>query len=390
MYRKLILIMVLGLIFTVTGCQAFNKNADSVFYGTAEMEQINISAEVAGNIKEIKVSEGETIKKSTVIAVINAQENTIRSEQAQLGIENASNELEKVNVGVRKEEIAAQKAFVRQLVAQSDASTGAVKQGQEAIKQGTALLKQAEISSSAAEETYTFKKKAYDDIFVLYQSGNSSKQELDTAEYNMNAAKKAYENSLTSIEGAKAQLSANQIQLEILQAQKVSYMQQLEAANQKLLILTNGAVKTSKTTAELGIKQAETNYELTRLGLEKTEIKSEIEGVINTINYSIGEYVLPGSVVATVSNTKNLWVKIYVPEKLLPQLKLNQVVSLSSDFIKGNIKGKIINISSEAEYTPMNIITKNDRERLVYAVKVQITDNMDNIKAGMLLDVQLK
>ncbi|OGO78551.1 MAG: hypothetical protein A2Y23_13245 [Clostridiales bacterium GWB2_37_7] len=390
MVRKLALLLTLALLIIFTGCQAFSKNNATTFYGTAEMEQIDISAEAGGIITEIKVAEGENIEKGTLIAVIDTPENKIRSEQAELGIQNASNELEKVNVGAREEEIAAQKAVVKQLMAQSDAATGAVKQGQEAIKQGTALLKQAETNSSAVEETYDYKKKAYDDILVLYQSGSISKQELDTAEYNMNSSKKTYENSLTAIEGAKAQLAANKIQLEILQAQKVSIAQQLEAANQKLLVLINGAVETSKTTAKLGVKQAETNYQLSMLALEKSEIESKIEGVINTINFSVGEYIIPGNAVATISNTKNLWVKIFVPEKLLPQLKLNQTVSINSDFVEENIKGKIVNISSKAEYTPMNIITKNDRERLVYAVKVQITDNLDKIKAGMLLDVQLK
>lgn len=389
MNKKLTLVFIIGLVFTLTGCQAFAKNNDKVFYGTAEMEQINISAEAAGIIKEIKVSEGETINKYATIAVIDSQESSIRNKQAELGIQSAYNELEKVNIGAREEELAAQKAVVGQLAAQKYAAISALKQGQEAIKLGTASLKQAETNSSAAEETYNFKKKIYEDTLALYQSESISKQELDTAEYNMNTARKTFESSVTAIEGVKAQLSSSKVQLEILQSQKESSEQQLEAANQKLLMLINGAVKTTKTAAELGIKQAETSYELSGLALEKAAVKSEIEGIIDTINYSVGEYVLAGSTVATVSNPINLWVKIYVPEKLLPQLKLNQEVSISSDFLKERIKGRITNISSSAEYTPMNIITKNDRERLVYAVKVQITDNIDKIKAGMLLDIQL-
>lgn len=390
MYKKMALAALTSLILIVGGCQVFQGNQEAVFYGTAEMEQIDISAEAAGVIKEISAAEGMSINKDTVIAVIYSPESEIRSQQAELSRQSASNELEKINIGTREEEIAAQKAVVGQLAAQKDAAANAYNQGQNAIDQGMSLLKQAENNAASAEETYRFKKKAYQDSLALFQGGSLSKQELDTAEFNMNIAKKAYENAVAAIETAKSQLASSRTQLNILKAQMQGAAQQLEAANQKLLMLKNGAVETTKTAAELGLKQAETNYELTKLVLEKTEVKSTIPGVINSINYSVGEYVLAGSPLATLSNPNNVWVKIYVPEQLLPQIKLNQEVTLRSDFVKKVFKGKISHISSTAEYTPMNIITKEDRERLVYAVKVQIADNNDEIKAGMLLDVQLK
>ena len=390
MYKKITLLMALLLLFIATGCQALGKNGNDVFYGTVEIEQIDISAETAGVLKEIMVSEGEYINKNTVIAVLNAEEGIIRTEQAELGVQTASNELQRVDEGARAEEIAAQKAVVKQMEAQARGANSTVKQAQEAINQGMAVLKQTEINAATAEETYSFKKRNYDDAFALYLSGSISKQDLDTAEYNMNIAKNTYENSIKAIEGAKAQLASSKMQLEIQKAQAESFRQQLEAAEQKLNIVINGAVETSKNAAAIGVKQAETNYELSKIALEKNGIKSEIEGVINTINYSVGEYILQGSHIATVTNPKNLWVKIYVPEKLLPQLKLQQEVIIKSNFIEGQIKGMITNISPEAEYTPMNIVTKDDRERLVYAIKVKIMDRVENLKAGMLLDVQLK
>ncbi|MDF2892776.1 MAG: transporter [Clostridia bacterium] len=390
MVKRITLLMALLLLFIAIGCQALGKQDNGTFYGTVEMEQIDISAETAGVVKEIMVSEGEQINKNTILAVLNTPEGTIRTEQAELGVQAASNERQSVYEGAREEEIAAQKATVKQMEAQTRGASSTVKQVQEAINQGTAALKQAEINTSTAKETFTFKKKNYDDALTLFSSGSISKQDLDTAEYNMNIAKNAYENSIKAIEGAKAQLSSSKMQLEVQKAQAESLKQQLEAAEQKLSMVINGALETSKNAAELGVKQAETNYELSKLALEKRDIKSEIEGVIHTINYSVGEYVLQGSHIATVTNPKNLWVKIYVPEKLLPQLKLQQEVEMKSDFVEGEIKGVITNISPEAEYTPMNIVTKDDRERLVYAIKVKIIDNAEKLKAGMLLDVKLK
>jgi HlyD family secretion protein len=82
--------------------------------------------------------------------------------------------------------------------------------------------------------------------------------------------------------------------------------------------------------------------------------------------------------------------QIYVPERVLPNLKLGKPVSIRCDYLKEKeIKGQIIYISSEAEFTPINIVTKEDRMKMVFAVKVKILDNLDSIKPGMLLDVNV-
>jgi HlyD family secretion protein len=66
-------------------------------------------------------------------------------------------------------------------------------------------------------------------------------------------------------------------------------------------------------------------------------------------------------------------------------------VSIKCDYLKDKvISGKVIYISPEAEFTPLNIVTKEDRMKLVFAVKVKILDNLDSIKPGMLLDVNVK
>lgn len=374
MNRIIAITLTVLLVFGLAGCQG--RESNSVFYGTAEMEQINISAETAGVVKEIKAAEGDTIQTGTVIALVDSPESTIKTEQAELSVKNASNELQKVNEGARAEEIAAQRAAVKQLAAQLDSATVA-------LKQGEALLQQAELSAATALETYNYKNKLYNDALTLYKDGSTSKQEVDTAELNVKTARNAYEAAKAAIASAKAQL-------EMQKAQREGYRQQLEAANQRLAILVNGATATTKTTAELGVKQAETNYDLSKLAADRTEIKSQTAGITDSINFKVGEYITPGAAMATISNPDNIWVKIYVPEKLLPQLKLKQEVTVHSDFLTENVKGIITNIASQAEYTPMNTVTKHDRERLVYAVKVQVQDTTHKIKSGMLLDVILK
>jgi HlyD family secretion protein len=362
--RKKLFSIVLVLILTViiaTGCQNKLSKDEQIYYGTAEMQQYNISSEISGTISDIKVNEGSAIKAGDIIAVINEKESSLRTEQAETGVQSASNSLEQVVQGTRKEEIDAQRAVVRQLEAQ--------------VKQASTGLKQADINANTAEETYNFNKRTFDDTKALYDNNTVSKRDIDNAQYALNVAKNNWETAKAAVETANIQLTAAKAQL--------------EAGNQRLLLMINGASATTKKAAELGIAQAESNYELSKLMYEKTNIKSAIDGIVDTINFNKGEYVMPGSPIATMINPKEVWVKIYVPEKILPSIKLNQEVTLSSDYIDGKIKGKISNISTEAEYTPMNIVTKDDREKLVYEVKISLVEGFEHVRAGMLLDVHL-
>lgn len=141
--------------------------------------------------------------------------------------------------------------------------------------------------------------------------------------------------------------------------------------------------------AELGVQQAKLSQAVVDQAMRRYSVISRVDGIVDTVNYTVGEYAAPGSAIATLINPDKAWVTVYVPESTLPLLKQKQQVSLSSPFVEGGIKGVISNVSSKAEYTPLNIVTKKDRERLVYAVKVEILDHLDKLKAGMLLDLQL-
>jgi HlyD family secretion protein len=132
------------------------------------------------------------------------------------------------------------------------------------------------------------------------------------------------------------------------------------------------------------------NYELSKLQLDKSNIISSSGGVIETINFKPGEYVNPGSILAEVMDLQSMYVRIYVPEKELTSISIEKEVKLKADYLKDKtINGKIIYISPEAEFTPMNIVTKADRSKLVYEVKVKVLDNIEYIKPGMLLDVNI-
>lgn len=354
--------------FSLSGCSVsgiFGRGdkEEFIYSGTAEADKYNITSETAGRVKEMKVEEGQAIKEGDLVALLDTTEGSVKLEQSELALKSAQNELDKVNEGTRTEEINAQKAAI----AQSEAL----------VAQGQAALNQAVNNAAAAQTNYDYKAKLYNDAKADFEKGIGTQAALDSLKNALDNAKAALDNSKLSVESAKSQLNGSKAQL--------------QAANQKLNLMANGATGKTKTGVQYGVENASKGVELSKLALDKGNILSSTAGIIETINFKKGEYVAPGNPIATLLDIKNMYVKIYVPEKVLPSLKLDQEVTMTTDFIKDKtIRGKITYISPEAEFTPMNIVTKKDRMKLVYGVRVKILDNIDEIKPGMLMDINIK
>ncbi|WP_333861468.1 HlyD family secretion protein [Clostridium sp.] len=357
-----VILIGLSIFFVIKNTMDKNSN-EFQFSGTVEADELSASSELSGKIKDIRVEEGTKVKAGDIIAVLDSDESTISVNQANISLENAENELGKVNDGTRVEEINAQK----ELVTQSESL----------VTQGEAALETAQNNLSNAQSNYDYKKKTYDDHLNLNEKGYESNESLDKIKNDLDNAK-------TSLNNAKSALSSANAQLK-------SYKAQLAAATDKLNLLVNSTTSRDKATANYGIQQAEQNMELSKIALDKSNIKASSDGIVETVNFKKGEYVSLGSPIITLLDNNNMYIKIYVPEKTLPYVKLNKEVTMKSDFIKNKIiKGKISYISKEAEFTPMNIVTKEDRMKLVYEVKIKISDNLQYVKSGMLLDVTLK
>ncbi|MGE5631660.1 MAG: HlyD family secretion protein [Caulobacteraceae bacterium] len=376
----ILLVAVVGLIFTACTFVRSMTNKDSknlVFYGTAEADQVDISAETSGRVKEIKAEEGQKVLPNSVVAVIDSPENNIKAEQSKISVKNAENELQKVEEGSRKEEINMQKALVNQ-------GEYALKQSTAAVKQLEAAVKQAEQVVNTAREAYQQSKENYDRIKVLYNSGAATQQEMDNAEHAANTAMYALNSANHSLDSVKSQLEG-------AAAQSGNAQAHLTAAKEKLRLLTNGATQSTRNTAQYGVEQAEKGLELSNVLAGKSNVTTLTGGIVETVYYSKGEFVGAGSPIMTLTDPDSLWVKIYIPERALSSVKLGKQVSITCDFLKGKtIKGQIVYISPEAEFTPVNIVTKEDRMKLVFGVKVKILDNLESIKPGMLLDVNIE
>ena len=125
--------------------------------------------------------------------------------------------------------------------------------------------------------------------------------------------------------------------------------------------------------------------------LTHATIRAPFAGVVTVRHRQIGETVSPGAPVLTVMNPADRWVRIYIPEDRIGRIALGQKAVITSDSYENrSYDGVVTFIASEAEFTPRNVQTPEERVKLVYAVKVAITgDSALELKPGMPADVEL-
>jgi HlyD family secretion protein len=190
----------------------------------------------------------------------------------------------------------------------------------------------------------------------LYNQGAVSQQQWDTAQVN-------FETAQSSVRAAQARLSL---------ADEGNRPDTIEA--QRLEVVRSKAILT-----------------MARTQMADTVVSSPQQGVVLTKNFEKGEFVNAGSAIATIGNVQDCWVKIYIPSTQLGLIKIGQPAVVKVDSYPGKtFSGEIKEISQNAEFTPRQSLTQNERANMVYAVKVRIDNAEDVLKPGMPADVVIK
>jgi HlyD family secretion protein len=184
---------------------------------------------------------------------------------------------------------------------------------------------------------------------------------------------------LYQLDPATAQLQIQQAQAGVQAAQAVHDQD-----------VRNGKNHSTISVDQAQIDQAQVAVAMAQLQLGYATIASPIDGTLTSIASMVGENAVPGSTLAVVSNTASLTVTIYVPESQIGQVKMGQRGTLTTDSTTKTYSGDVVFVASQAEFTPASIETQDQRVKLVYQVKLRITDADAALKPGMPADVVLK
>jgi HlyD family secretion protein len=229
----------------------------------------------------------------------------------------------------------------------------------------------------------------------------------DTAEANLESAQKNYNSLLSDLDQddllvARARVDVAQERYEIaldkldelytgeeslqVQAAQIA-VQQAEA-----MVAQAEAVKESALSgvqfAEKSVAQAASTVELIEIQLDQLTVVAPVSGVVLIRNIEPGELVQVGLTVMTIGQLDKLSITVYVPEDQYGEIKLGDTALVSVDSFPDELFDAVVTrIADQAEYTPRNVQTEEDRKTTVFAVELSVDDLSGKLKPGMPADV---
>ena len=114
-----------------------------------------------------------------------------------------------------------------------------------------------------------------------------------------------------------------------------------------------------------------------------------VAGVIMTRTAEPGELIQPGMTALTIGQLDGLTVTVYIPENRYGQINLGDKATVTVDSFTGEtFTAVVVRIADQAEFTPRNVQTSEERQTTVYAVELAVTDENTQLKPGMPADVR--
>ena len=118
------------------------------------------------------------------------------------------------------------------------------------------------------------------------------------------------------------------------------------------------------------------------------QIVAPTDSILEILSVKVGDVLAPNREVATLILPSYLWVRVYVPQPWLGHIKLGDEVRARVDsFRDEEFKGVVEQINRQAEFTPRNVQTVEDRIRQVFGVKIRLENRDDKLRAGMSADI---
>jgi len=140
--------------------------------------------------------------------------------------------------------------------------------------------------------------------------------------------------------------------------------------------------------AQMKVIQARAQLADIEAQLKEMQVVAPAESILEVLSVKVGDVLPPNGEVATLLLPQHLWVRVYVPETWLGKIKLGEQVRVQVDSFPGkDFPGEVEQINRQAEFTPRNVQTVEDRIKQVFGVKIRLPNNDDRLRAGMAADV---
>lgn len=379
--KKIIFIMSIAAI--VTACS--NDN-DWDATGTFEATEVVVSAKGSGEIKSLNIEEGQEVEANTQLGYLDMTQLEIQkaqfdANQLNLDATKAGLDANKAQLDANKQQMSETKANMNSSKKQIDATQNSndsrildIERQVASIKQQIANLKKEKVRFTAMLKDNAASQKQVDDInyqiLVLEKQLGASQDQLSSTNRGLSNQSQGYS---AQKEGVDAQMRGVDAQMRGVDAQK-------------------RGIDAQKRGIDAQKQGIDAQKALVDNQMQNSIIMSPVKGTILTKYAQRGEFATTGKPLFKVADMSTVYLRAYFTSDQLADIKLGQQVKVIADFGGGKTReytGKISWISSESEFTPKSIQTKDTRANLVYAVKIAVK-NDGYLKLGLSGNVILK
>jgi len=213
-----------------------------------------------------------------------------------------------------------------------------------------------------------------------------TKNQLDAVREELKLAKKNQERMTILLEeGAVSEIQKEQADLKLK-----TITEKGEIAEENYQLALRGREKEEIEIVNAEIKNLSSQEELLLIQLEETRITAPVSGMIEIRHIEVGELASPLFPLFSLIDLDQTYVKAYVPEKYLGNIRTGSAVEVTCDsYPEKSFQGKVDFISDQAEFAPKNIQTKEERLKLVFMIKSYLNNQNRVLKPGMPVDVKI-
>jgi len=322
-----------GCTLTIAGCVQQVPTDTSRVSGHVEATEIQVSADAAGRLLELRVAEGDRVTAGDTIGLLDARDAQLQIARMRAERLVAQAQLRLLQAGPRAED-----------VTQADAQVQAA---------------QVEVATTDAE--------------------------IAAAEVDL----RRFEGLLQAEAGSVKQRDDAKARVDIARERRRSLLERVEVARTMLSRVRSGARSEELDGARARIAVVDAQIAALEKTVTDAVVVAPASGVVTQTLVDAGEVVGRGTPILVVTDLDHAWANLFVPGPLVPTLSLGQGATVFTDAGGAGLQGTITFISPRAEFTPRNVQTTEERSRLVYRIKVSVDNRNGVLKAGMPVDAEL-
>ncbi|MGD0201944.1 MAG: efflux RND transporter periplasmic adaptor subunit [Bryobacteraceae bacterium] len=382
----LLAVLVVAAVVILLGARSWFGRADEGTIrvsGNIELTEVNISFKVPGRLIERSVDEGDAVKKGMIVARLDKEQLLSQRDRARAAVAGAESLLVQQQTAIEY-----QSAILEGTILQRGAEVTAAQARLAALLAGsrTQEKEQARAALERAQTEYDRAASDWKRAQSLIQNQDISSADFDqyrarfeTAEAQLKTAQQQLGLVLEGprsedIDAARAQLVQAQAALQLAQAQRLELKRRREE-------LVTRASDITQRKAELSVLNVQ---------FSDTDAVSPIDGVVLVKSAEVGEILAAGASVLTVGDIDHPWLRVYIGERDLGRVRLGDRVAVTTDSFPGKVyRGRVSFIASEAEFTPKQIQTSEERVKLMYRVKIEVENPRHELKSNMPADAEI-